>query len=108
MALAVLVAAAALVALTVLVAAVALAALAVLVAAAALAGLTAFVVLVIFDVLAARGMVIFPYGKSNLTRSAILRGRAAKRGPNPRAEKLPDNSVSCHYFLALFRACYHP
>ena len=107
----VLAAAVALAGLTVLVAAAALAGLTVLVAAAALAGLTALVVvatLVVFGVLAARGMVIFPYGKGNLTMSTILRGRAAKRSPNPRAEKLPDNSGSCQYFLALFRACYHP
>ena len=45
---------------------------------------------VAFGDLVARGMVIFPYGKGN---STILTssGRAAKEGPNPRAEKLPDN-----------------
>ena len=104
----VLVTAAALAGLLVLVAAAALAGLTALVAAAALAGLTALVVLVVFGVLAARGMVIFPYGKGNLTMSTILLVRAAKRGPNPRAEKLPDNSGSCQYFLTLFLACYHP
>ena len=57
-----------------LVVAAALGFLTALAAAAALGFLTALVALAIFGVLAVRAMVIFPYGKGNLTMSTVLQG----------------------------------
>jgi hypothetical protein len=61
-----------------------------LVAFAGLRALPVLVAFVAFVSLAARGMVIFPYGVGNSTILSVPR-RGLPGGPIPRAEKLPDN-----------------